>query len=149
LHISHSAHKLISNLRSRPCSNHCRLVVTVQFLPGSRRLLYIISCFNLAFKWLAQLWNGAWKLGDCCDSLVRFENYAIIILIFIQQDALLNSLLYQVAVAVTVWQIPDAVDTVVCAPDDGWWYHPKHVEQFPDKINCVTLHLVGHILKYS
>jgi len=52
-------------------------------------------------------------------------------------------------VVVTVWQIPDAVDTVVCAPDDGWWYRPKHVEQFPDKINCVTLHLVGHILEYS
>jgi len=31
-----------------------------------------------------------------------------------------------------VWQIPDAVDAVVCAPDDGWKYHPKHVEQFPD-----------------
>jgi len=31
-----------------------------------------------------------------------------------------------------VWQIPDAVDTVVCTPDDGWKYHPKHVEQFPD-----------------
>jgi hypothetical protein len=30
------------------------------------------------------------------------------------------------------WQIPDALDTVVCAPDDGWWYHPKHVGQFPD-----------------
>jgi hypothetical protein len=29
-------------------------------------------------------------------------------------------------------QIPDAVDTVVCAPDDGWKYHPKLVEQFPD-----------------
>ena len=28
--------------------------------------------------------------------------------------------------------LPDAVDTVVCAPDDGWKYHPKHVEQFPD-----------------
>jgi len=27
------------------------------------------------------------------------------------------------------------------------WYHPKHVEQFPCKINCVTLHLVGHILE--
>jgi len=28
----------------------------------------------------------------------------------------------------------DAVDTVVCAPDDGWRYNPKHVlvEQFPD-----------------
>jgi hypothetical protein len=34
-------------------------------------------------------------------------------------------------IAVTVWQIPDAVGTVVCAPDDGWKYHPKHVEQFP------------------
>jgi hypothetical protein len=28
--------------------------------------------------------------------------------------------------------VPDAVDTVVCAPDDGWRYHPKYVEQFPD-----------------
>jgi len=35
-------------------------------------------------------------------------------------------------IAVTVRQIPDAVDTVVCAPDDGWKYNPKHVEQFPD-----------------
>jgi hypothetical protein len=26
----------------------------------------------------------------------------------------------------------DAVDTVVCAPNDGRKYHPKHVEQFPD-----------------
>jgi len=42
-----------------------------------------------------------------------------------------------------------AVDTVVCAPDDGWWYHPKHVERLPDKINCVTLHLVGCILQYT
>ena len=30
------------------------------------------------------------------------------------------------------------VNTVVCTPDDGWRYHPKHVEQFSDKINCVT-----------
>ena len=44
--------------------------------------------------------------------------------------------------------MPDAVDTVVCAPDDGWWYHPKHVDKFPDKINCVTLHLVGYVLEY-
>jgi hypothetical protein len=46
-----------------------------------------------------------------------------------------------------VWQIPDAVDTVVCALDDGWWYHPKHVEQFPDEINCVILHIVGYMLE--
>ena len=35
-------------------------------------------------------------------------------------------------VAVTVWLVPDVVDTVVRAPDDGWRYHPKHVEQFTD-----------------
>jgi hypothetical protein len=32
---------------------------------------------------------------------------------------------------------PEAVDTVECAPDDGWKYHPKHVEQFLD-INKVS-----------
>jgi len=52
-------------------------------------------------------------------------------------------------IAITVWQITDAVDTVVCAPDFGWWYHPKHVEQFPDKINCVKLHLVWYILEQN
>jgi hypothetical protein len=25
-----------------------------------------------------------------------------------------------------------SVDTVVFSPDDGWKYHPKYVEQFPD-----------------
>jgi hypothetical protein len=33
--------------------------------------------------------------------------------------------------------------------DDGWRYHSKHVEQFPNKINCVTLHLVRYILEYK
>jgi len=28
--------------------------------------------------------------------------------------------------------MPDTVDTVICTPDDGWRYHPKHVEQFAD-----------------
>ena len=37
----------------------------------------------------------------------------------------------------------------VCAPDDGWWYHTKHVEQFPNKINRVMLYLVGYILEYN
>jgi hypothetical protein len=29
--------------------------------------------------------------------------------------------------------MPIDVNTVVCAPDDVWKYHPKHVEQFPEK----------------
>jgi len=24
------------------------------------------------------------------------------------------------------------VITVICAPDDGWSYHPKHVEKFTE-----------------
>jgi hypothetical protein len=36
--------------------------------------------------------------------------------------------------------MPDAVDRVIWAPDDGWRYHPKHVEQFTD-IN--KLHVVA------
>ena len=28
----------------------------------------------------------------------------------------------------------------------GRYHYPKHVEQFPDKINCVTLHLVRYII---
>jgi len=35
-----------------------------------------------------------------------------------------------------------------CSTCFGWYHHPKYVEQFPDKINCVTLHLVGYILEY-
>ena len=34
----------------------------------------------------------------------------------------------------------------------SWWWvvvPPEKVEQFPDIINCVTLHLVGYILEYS
>jgi hypothetical protein len=47
-----------------------------------------------------------------------------------------------------VWQIPDAVDTVVCAPDDGWKYNPKHVEQFPDINKLCNVAFVGYILEY-
>ena len=31
-----------------------------------------------------------------------------------------------------VERIKKTVDTVVCTPDDGRRYHPKHVEKFPD-----------------
>jgi len=34
--------------------------------------------------------------------------------------------------AVTVLLMPDAVDTVTCAPVDGWRYYSKHVERFTD-----------------
>jgi hypothetical protein len=90
---------------------------------------------------------------------------------YIQQDATLHILFYletalhisgstithhqerqqlylQHLVFVTPLLLPDAiVDELELRSDDGWWYHPKHVDQFPDKINCVTLHLVGYTLE--
>jgi hypothetical protein len=30
-----------------------------------------------------------------------------------------------------------------------YMFRVVHVEQFPDKINCVTLHIVGYILEYA
>ena len=49
--------------------------------------------------------------------------------------------------------MPDPVDTVVCAPDDGWRYHPKHVEQFPDinklcNVASCWIFIVRRIMKY-
>jgi hypothetical protein len=75
--------------------------------------------------------------GSSCFPLFFFNVYESVhrkyILLYIQQDATLHGLFISKRhVAVTVWQIPDAVVRVVCAPDDGWRYHPKHVEQFPD-----------------
>jgi hypothetical protein len=79
---------------------------------------------------------------------MRFNVYGYVhrnyIPIYIQQDVLwvayathstlkpVPTLTRQRQIAVTVWQIPNAVDTVVCALDDGWKYHPKRVERFPD-----------------
>jgi hypothetical protein len=34
-------------------------------------------------------------------------------------------------------------------PPETRRYHPKHAEQFPDKIKYVTLHLVGYVLEYE
>jgi hypothetical protein len=38
--------------------------------------------------------------------------------------------------------VPYAVITVICAPDDGWSYHPKHVEQFTEIQYTVNSHIL-------
>ena len=58
-----------------------------------------------------------------------FTHHQERIQLYLQHLVFVTPLLISAAI---VWQIPDAVDTVVCAPDDVWKYHPKHVEQFPD-----------------
>jgi hypothetical protein len=85
-------------------------------------------------------------------------------LIYIQQDATLHSLLYlenalhvsggttthrhgrkQLYLHHLVFVTPLLLPSAIVEDLELLWYHPKHVEQFPNKINRVTLHLVGYI----
>ena len=98
-------------------------------------------------------------LIDLLKFLFNFQRsvHLTYILIYIQQDATLHSLFYLwkplymsrvVSPPITrsthnciysIWYLsnrycylPLAASSSVCAPDDGWSYHPKHVEQFSD-----------------
>jgi len=72
--------------------------------------------------------------------------------IYLQHLVFVTPLLLHAAIMVVLERsykssmIPDAVDIVVCAPDDGWRYHPKHVEQFSDilVIYFVTLQRISN-----
>jgi hypothetical protein len=59
---------------------------------------------------------------------------------YLQHLVFVRPLMLPVAIAAGSTNGLTNTDVVVCALDDGWRYHPKHVEQFPDKINCITLH---------
>jgi len=47
--------------------------------------------------------------------------------------------------------VPDAVITVICAPDNGWSYHPKQVERavYRNIINCTYSQPVGQLLTFK
>jgi len=45
-----------------------------------------------------------------------------------------------------IWPVLEAVVTVLCTPDDGCGWHPKHVEWTCRIIDCFVLHLVGQLL---
>ena len=54
-----------------------------------------------------------------------------LISLYLQYLALMRLVLLLV-VSVTLTTGSSTVDTVIRAPDDGWKYHPRHVEQFAD-----------------
>ena len=119
--------------------------------PGSHRPISLVSTILIYVQQDATLqvnfiWKPLYMFRVVPPPIIRSANNCVYSIWYLSHRYCYLPLL--AAVAVTVWQIPDAVDTVVCAPDDGWWYHPKHVEQFSDKVNCVALHLVWHILEY-
>jgi hypothetical protein len=60
---------------------------------------------------------------------IRVSDFQIHNCIFADQrsDTFQRQFINNLTLSITVRQIPDAVDTVVCAPDDGWRHHPKYV----------------------
>jgi hypothetical protein len=81
------------------------------------------------------------KIALICDSAHSIRKVPKII----QHFSLLYIPLKKTAIG--CWAVPNAVDKVVYTPEDGWWYHPKHAEKLPEKINCVKLHLFGYMLE--
>jgi hypothetical protein len=72
-----------------------------------------------------------------------YRTYCIFRRIYIFNNNCNFNLIYRYSLSVnwilsiTVLRLPDAAVTVVCAPEDGCWWRPKHVEQLPDKINSL------------
>ena len=118
-------------------------VVPSPIIRRANNCIYSIWYLSHRYCYLLLSWKS-WNWSECAQHTQTISNSWSV------HSTLrpVPTLPRQRQVAVTVWQIPDAVDTVLCTPDDGWRYHPKHVEQFPGKINCATLHLVGYILEY-
>jgi hypothetical protein len=96
-------------------------VVLPPIIRSAYNCIYSIWYLSHRYCYLPQSWKS-WNRFECAVGGIRYLQHA--------QTCSNSSTIGQIAV--TVWQIPDAVDTVVCAPDDEWKYHPKHVEQFPD-----------------
>jgi hypothetical protein len=88
-------------------------VVLPPIIRSAYTCIYNIWYLSHRYCYLPLSWKS-WNRFECAVGGVRHPQHT------------------QTGTQVTMWQIPDAVDTGVCAPDDGWKYHPKHVEQFPD-----------------
>ena len=103
------------------CSSSSNLSTTME---GSREGLTSVRCCDYSYM-------CSWWLVELPPETCRASSFAP----------------RQRKVAETVWPVPDAVITVICAPDDGWSYHPKHVEWavYRNIINCIYSHLVGQL----
>jgi hypothetical protein len=134
------SHGLRSNIAApiaaSPCNEHWYLCVLLclhsallsrDFYIYPTRCIFTLfisgNCFT-CFGWYLHLSSGAHTTVS-----TAFVVTPLLLSAAIVEE---TDLTRQWQIAVTVWQIPDAVDTVVCAPDDGWSYQPKHVERFPD-----------------
>jgi hypothetical protein len=73
---------------------------------------------------LFNLWSALHVSGGICT------NHQELMSLYPQHLALVWPLLQPVGKVVGLEL--STIDTVIWAPDDGWWYHPKHVQQFTD-----------------
>ena len=129
-----------------PPNRPARSVVAILTMKLTQKHFIYIYCVAIIIQQVATIYSFFLYI---CKLLYMFHQE--LISLYLQYLALLRPLLLPAwiriqscsrEVSVTVSIMPDTVDTVIWADDDGWRYHPKHVEQFTD-INCILLHLVG------
>ena len=116
-------------------------VVPPPIIRSADNCIHSIWYLSHRYCYLPLSWKS-WNWFECAVGGVRYPQHT-------QTSSNSSTIVAGSSNSVPNTRCCGAVDTVVCAPDDGWWYHPKHAEQFQDKINHVTLHLVGYILEYS
>jgi hypothetical protein len=96
-------------------------VVLPPIIRSGNNCIYSIGYLSHRYCYLPLSWKS-WNWSECAVGGVRHPQHT--------QTGSKSSTI--VVDSNKVWQIPDAVGRVVCALDDGWKYHSKHVEQFPD-----------------
>jgi hypothetical protein len=152
---------LIIKLNNFSVVEHNRYMYCINFhLPDTCSVVFLLLFYNIHptrynFTQFIYIWKLLYMFWMLLSPIIRSECNCIYSIWYLSHRYCClplsgkswNSSTKQ-QIAVTVWQIPDAVDTVVFAPDDGWRYHLKHVEQFSDINKLSKLHLVGYILEY-
>ena len=125
---------------------HNRYMYCINFhLPDTCSVVFLLLFSNIRptrcnFTQFIYIWNLLYMFRMLLSPIIRSEYNCIYSIWYLSHRYCCLPLSWKSwnsstkrQIAVTVWLIPDAVDTVVFAPDDGWRHRPKHVEQFPDK----------------
>jgi hypothetical protein len=108
------------------CTDSSKLYFGMKFYMFRTVPLSIIRSFSL----YTRQWYMSYRFVDSLRAGSRWNcgcNFNLTIFLRLHIHFINN-----LTLSTTVWQIPDAVNTVVYTPDDGWRSNPKYVKQFPD-----------------
>jgi hypothetical protein len=94
------------------------------------------------------IWKLLYMSRMVIPPIIRSANNYLQHLVFVTPLLLPTAIVEELELVCVCCQHTQTCSNFSTIAADGWRYYPKHVEQFPDKINCVTFHLVGYILEY-